>query len=216
MVLVIFSHLPPPVLVDDLDADICILGTPEVYQIHVASSQVLFFKSAFRFGAFTGRTSKNSCFGDRFLLSSSSSPRSSMSPSHIVQRAATSVKTTLDMYSYCYRRIALASATFAFARYANALCDFTYSSPPRSFSLLVCSRVHAAGLKYTHDLWASVLMDCNEVVVGAERQVASLVDECTSCRGILFFAYSILFFTVHSPSVSAAPGKACSSISTYH
>ena len=172
----------PPVLVDGLDADICILGGPEAFQIHVASSQVLFFKSAFRFGAFTGRTSKNSCFGDRFLLSSSTSPRSSMSPSHVVQRAATSVKTTLGMYSYCCRRIALASASLSFARYANALCDFTYSSPPRSFSHLVCSRVHAAGLKYTHDLWASVLMDCKEVAVGAERHVASLVDECTPCR----------------------------------
>ena len=171
----------PPLLVDGLDADICILGGPEAFQIHVASSQVLFFKSALRFGAFTGRIYKNSCFGDRFLLSSFSSPGSPMSLRHVAQRTATSVKTTLGMYSYCCRRIALASASLSFARYANALFDFTYSSPPRLFSHLVCSRVHAADVKYTHDLWTSVLMDCKEVVVGAERKVASLVDECTSC-----------------------------------
>ena len=143
----LFHTSPPPVLVDDVDTDICIHDSPEACQIHVVSSHALLVNSSSRFVALAECTLKNSCFGDCFLLSSLSSPGSSMSPRHVVQRAATNVSITLALYSYGCPKIALASESLALARYANALCDdVTYSASPRSCPHLACSRVHAAYL----------------------------------------------------------------------
>jgi len=141
-----FHASSPHGLVDDLDADICIHGAAEARHIHMASSQVLLVKSASRFVALGGCTRQNSCFGTRFFLSSLTSPARSRFPWRISQRAATSVKTTLDMHSSCCHKSAPARASLALARYANALCDFPHSTLPRPFSPLVCFRVHTDDL----------------------------------------------------------------------
>jgi hypothetical protein len=210
-----FHASSPHGLVDDLDADICIPGAAEARHVHMASSQVLLVKSASRFDALAECTWQNSCFGTRFSLSSFTSPARSRFPCRISQRAATSVKTTLDMYSSCFHRIAPARASLALARYANALCNFPCSTPPRSFWQLVCLRVHAVVLKCAHVQWTSVLMDCEAVALGAEKLSVRLVDESDRCRGILVFTYTILFFLRRPPSIFSAPGKVCSINSAY-
>jgi len=111
-----FHASSPHGLVDDLDADICIPGATEARHIHMASSQVLLVKSASRFVALAGCIWQNSCSGTRFSLSSFTSPARSRFPWRISQRAATSVKTTFDMYLYCCHRIAPARASLALAR----------------------------------------------------------------------------------------------------
>ena len=93
--------------------------------------------------------------------------------------------------------------------------QFTLFHPSSSFSTLVCSRVHAADLQCAHVHWTSVLMDREAVALGAEIHNARLIEEGDRCREILVFTYTILFFTRRPPSTFSAPGKVCSSISSY-